>query len=554
MAQLGEILLTEGLITPEQFSQAMDEQRRTGKMLGAILVSQGSITEGDLVKALASQIGLRFVDLSDTAVDGHVIALVPGALCRRHVVIPIAVEGNSLVLAMADPANVVARDDVASITRKNVTVVVATRQDVLAAIDRLYRADSDLDTITNELEEEPEEDLSSLKEVVEDAPIVKFVNLLITQGVQDGASDIHLEPTEKELLVRFRIDGVLHEMMHSPKSIQNGVVSRLKIMADMNIAERRVPQDGRISVTVHGSKIDLRVATLPTVWGEKVVMRILDNSTARLNLSDLGFSKHNYDIFAESFGKPYGMLLVTGPTGSGKSTTLYATLNILNRPEVNIITVEDPVEYRLSGINQIQTNVAAGLTFASALRSILRADPDIVLIGEIRDQETAQIAIESALTGHLVLSTLHTNDAPSSVNRLIEMGIEPFLVGSALDCVLAQRLARRLCTSCAEDYQPTREALKHANFPFLSDDEDVPVLKRPVGCSKCAKTGYRGRIALHEVMPVSDTLERMAVERETTGTITKQALKEGMQSLRDDGMKKVLDGVISLDEVLRVVI
>jgi len=554
MAQLGEILLTEGLITPEQFSQAMDEQRRTGKMLGAIPVSQGSITEGDLVKALASQIGLRFVDLSDTAVDGHVIALVPGALCRRHVVIPIAVEGNSLVLAMADPANVVARDDVASITRKNVTVVVATRQDVLAAIDRLYRADSDLDTITNELEEEPEEDLSSLKEVVEDAPIVKFVNLLITQGVQDGASDIHLEPTEKELLVRFRIDGVLHEMMHSPKSIQNGVVSRLKIMADMNIAERRVPQDGRISVTVHGSKIDLRVATLPTVWGEKVVMRILDNSTARLNLSDLGFSKHNYDIFAESFGKPYGMLLVTGPTGSGKSTTLYATLNILNRPEVNIITVEDPVEYRLSGINQIQTNVAAGLTFASALRSILRADPDIVLIGEIRDQETAQIAIESALTGHLVLSTLHTNDAPSSVNRLIEMGIEPFLVGSALDCVLAQRLARRLCTSCAEDYQPTREALKHANFPFLSDDEDVPVLKRPVGCSKCAKTGYRGRIALHEVMPVSDTLERMAVERETTGTITKQALKEGMQSLRDDGMKKVLDGVISLDEVLRVVI
>ncbi len=554
MAQLGEILLSEKMISREQLAAALEQQRITGRMLGRVLVDMGTLSEVQLVSALATQIGMPFVDLSDMTLDGGAVGLVSGAVCRRHHVLPVGVENGVLILAMADPANVVARDDVRSLTGLEVRPVVAVRHDVDAAIDRAYRADSDLDDLTTAMDVDNEkEDLDALHEVVEDAPIVKFVNLLITQGIQDGASDIHLEPNENDLLVRFRIDGVLHEMMRSPRNIHNGVVSRLKIMAEMNIAERRVPQDGRLSVSAYGKKVDLRIATLPTVWGEKVVMRILDNSTARLDLSQLGFSPENYSRYAESFTKPYGMILVTGPTGSGKSTTLYATLNIINRPEVNIITVEDPVEYRLPGVSQIQTNPKAGLTFASALRSILRADPDIVLIGEIRDNETARIAIEASLTGHLVLTTLHTNDAPSAVNRLAEMGIEPFLVGSALDCVLAQRLARRLCSSCRQEYKPTPETLIAARFPW-DPAGPVPVLYRAKGCAKCAHTGYSGRVALHEVMQMSETIERMAVERSTTAEITSAARAEGMHGLRLDGMAKVLGGVTSLDEVLRVVL
>jgi type IV pilus assembly protein PilB len=401
---------------------------------------------------------------------------------------------------------------------------------------------------------EPSSDeLSSVREVSDDAPIVRYVNLLITQAIADRASDIHLEPTEDDLRVRFRIDGVLHEIMRSPKQIASGVISRLKIMADINIAERRKPQDGRLSVTVEGKKIDLRVATLPTVWGEKVVMRVLDNSTAQLSLSDLGFEPANYASYAESFGKPYGMILVTGPTGSGKSTTLYATLNIVSTPEKNCITVEDPVEYRLAGINQVQVNAKAGLTFASALRSILRSDPDVVLIGEIRDHETAQIAIEAALTGHLVLSTLHTNDAPSAITRLVEMGIEPFLVGSAVDAVLAQRLARRLCSRCKEAYVPTAEQLRQARFPW-SEDRELPELFRPVGCAACSKTGYKGRLALHEVMQVSEEVERLAVERASGAAIGEVARAQGMTTLRQDGLAKVLAGSTSLEEILRVVV
>jgi type IV pilus assembly protein PilB len=430
---------------------------------------------------------------------------------------------------------------------------VSARVATQAAIVRFYRVDGDLDNLAAAMESEEEnEDLAGLTQAVDDAPIVKYVNVLIMQGIQDRASDIHLEPTERDLKVRYRIDGVLHEVMSSPKSIQSAVISRLKIMADINIAERRIPQDGRLSVTVHGKKIDLRVATLPTVWGEKIVMRVLDNSTARLDLSDLGFSDGNYERFSRSFTKPYGMILVTGPTGSGKSTTLYSTLNILNRPEVNIITVEDPVEYRLAGINQVQTNTKAGLTFASALRSILRSDPDIVLIGEIRDHETAQIAVEAALTGHLVLSTLHTNDAPSAVTRLAEMGIEPFLVGSALDCVLAQRLARRLCSKCKDPYQPTPEALREARIPW-DPDAPPPTLYRAAGCSHCSRTGYKGRLALHEVMVLSETIERLAVERASSTTIGEVAIAEGMATLREDGLAKVLAGVTSIDEIFRVV-
>jgi len=552
--QLGDILLEGGLVNPTQLEAAYEEQERVGRALGRVLIEQGVLTESQLVSALATQIGLRFVDLSEFAVDGSAVGRVPGAVCRRHTAMPIGFEGGRLLVAMADPANVFAMDDIRSLTGLEVKAVVATRADLAAAIDRYYRADSDMDDITAVMDAHEEEDeLSKVKEIVEDAPIVKYVNLLITQAIQDRASDIHLEPTETDLRVRFRIDGVLHEIMRSPKAIQSGVISRLKIMADINIAERRIPQDGRLTINTHGKKVDLRVATLPTVWGEKVVMRILDNSTARLDLTDLGFSEDNYTRYSQSFTKPYGMILVTGPTGSGKSTTLYATLNIVSRPEVNVITVEDPVEYRLPGINQVQTNNKAGLTFASALRSILRSDPDIVLIGEIRDHETGQIAVEAALTGHLVLSTLHTNDAPSAVTRLTEMGIEPFLVGSALDAVLAQRLARRLCPRCKEGYTPTPEALVAARFPW-EDGKPLPEIFRATGCSACSKTGYKGRLALHEVMVVSEEVERLAVERASATVIEKVARDEGMRTLRDDGLDKVLAGVTSLDEILRVVV
>ena len=556
MKQLADILLEGGHVTSEQMTVAVEEQRRLGRSLGRVMVDLGVLSEAQLVSALATQIGLTFVDLSDYPVDGSAVSRVPATVCRRHNALPIGYDQDKLVVAMADPANVFALDDIRAMTGMEVRSVVATKADLLAAINRYHRGDDEMDQLTSVIDRADDangDDLSQVKEITEDAPIVRFVNLLITQAIQDRASDIHIEPGEKDLRVRFRIDGVLHEVMRSPKSITSGVTSRLKIMADINIAERRIPQDGRLSVTSNGKKIDLRVATLPTVWGEKIVMRILDNTTAMMKLSDLGFGDVNYDIYAKSFAKPYGMILVTGPTGSGKSTTLYATLNIVSQPEVNVITVEDPVEYRLEGINQVQTNVKAGLTFAAALRSILRSDPDIVLLGEVRDHETAQIAIQAALTGHLVLTTLHTNDAPSAITRLIEMGIEPFLVGSALDCVLAQRLARKLCAKCKEPYLPSPEALIEMRFPW-SPDQPPPTLYRPVGCSACSKTGYKGRLALHEVMAVSENIERLAVEHASALTISKVAVEEGMITLRDDGLSKVLAGHTSMEEILRVVV
>jgi len=398
------------------------------------------------------------------------------------------------------------------------------------------------------------EDPGVAREGIEDAPIVKFVNLLIAQAVADRASDIHVEPTETDLRIRFRVDGVLHEVMHSPRSIQGGVISRLKVMADINIAERRIPQDGRISLSVAGKGVDLRVATLPTVYGEKVVMRILDKAQARLSLPDLGFHPAVLPRFEACFRKPYGTILVTGPTGSGKSTTLYATLNVLNSTDKNVITVEDPVEYRLPGVNQVQVNPKAGLTFASALRSILRSDPDIVLVGEIRDRETATIAIEASLTGHLVLSTLHTNDAASTPMRLVEMGVEPFLVISALDCVVAQRLARKLCERCREEYEPTQHDLAEAGWPAaLLETEGAPTLYRAVGCAACSRTGYRGRLAVHEVMVMSEEIRRMVVERYSSDDIKKTALAQGMLTLREDGLVKVAQGKTTLEELFRVI-
>jgi type IV pilus assembly protein PilB len=553
--QLGEVLLDGGLITPEQLDEAYVDHQRLGHSLGRVLVDRGMLTEPQLVSAVASSIGLRFVELTDYPVDGSAVARVSASVCRRHTALPVGYEDGRLVVAMADPADVVAIDDIRSLTGLDVRPIMATRSDVCAAITRYHRADSDLDDLSVSMDAagETQDDLAGVREVVEDAPIVKWVNLLISQAIADRASDIHIEPGERDLRVRFRIDGVLHEVMRSPRTIQAGVISRLKIMSDIDIAERRIPQDGRLSVAANGKKIDLRVATLPTVWGEKVVLRILDNSTALMTLAQLGFRDVNYTRYAESFTKPYGMILVTGPTGSGKSTTLYATLNIVSTPEKNVITVEDPVEYRIPGINQVQTHVRAGLSFASALRSILRSDPDVVLVGEIRDHETARIAIEAALTGHLVLSTLHTNDAPSAITRLVEMGIEPFLVGSALDAVLAQRLARRLCERCKEAYSPTAEALRQARFPW-QPGEGLPTLYRPRGCSACSKTGYQGRLALHEVMPVTEEVERLAVERGSADAIGRVARAQGMSTLREDGMAKVASGSTSIEEILRVVV
>jgi type IV pilus assembly protein PilB len=550
------MLLSEGLITQAQLDAALKAQAERGLPIGQLLVELGAVTEAVLTGALARQLGLEFVDLAEHPIDRGAVALLPEAMARRLLALPVGWEDDRLQVAMADPGNVLAIDDLRAVTGAEIQVVVATRTQLAEAIDRFHRLDAEVDEVAQIAAEElaGDDDEAVAREGVEDAPIVKFVNLLIAQAVADRASDIHVEPTESDLRIRFRVDGVLHEVMHSPRSIQGGVISRLKVMADINIAERRIPQDGRISLNVAGKAIDLRVATLPTVYGEKVVMRILDKTQARLSLEDLGFHPAVLPRFEACFRKPYGTVLVTGPTGSGKSTTLYATLNVLNSADKNVITVEDPVEYRLPGVNQVQVNPKAGLTFASALRSILRSDPDIVLVGEIRDRETATIAIEASLTGHLVLSTLHTNDAASTPMRLVEMGVEPFLVVSALDCVVAQRLARKLCDRCREEYEPTHAELTEAGWPAaLLKAEGAPSLYRAVGCAACSRTGYRGRLAVHEVLVMSEEIRRMVVERYSSDDIKKTALAQGMLTLREDGLVKVAQGKTTLEELFRVI-
>jgi type IV pilus assembly protein PilB len=552
---LGTLLLEEGIVTEEVLKAGLDIHHETGRPLGRVLVEENLVDERDLVRVLAKNIGIDFIDLDEGAVDPAAAALIPEALARRYAALPIGFEDDKLVIAMADPANVLAIDDIRAISGREVVLKVATRSDVEAAVSRMASLDNSVTDMAELAAEDAVEaqDLGSVEAAADEAPVVKLVSMLITRAAADRCSDIHIEPTERDLRVRFRIDGVLHEIMRTPRTIANAVVSRLKIMADIDIAERRRPQDGRINLRVAGKQLDLRVSSLPTIYGEKVVMRLLDTGTALLELKDLGFLTDNERRYQESFSRPYGTILCVGPTGSGKSTTLYATLNVLNRPEVNIVTIEDPVEYRLPGISQVQVNKKAGLTFASALRSFLRQDPDIMLVGEIRDQETANIAIESALTGHLVLSTLHTNDAPAAVNRLIEMGVEPFLVGSALDAVLAQRLARRLCTSCKEAYSPTTEALREAHFP-MEDTDQLPTLYRAVGCGHCSKTGYRGRLAIHELMTINEEIELLAVERAATEQLTKAAIANGMRTLREDGMEKVAAGLTSIEEIMRVII
>jgi type IV pilus assembly protein PilB len=552
--QLGQILLEQGLITNEQLEKALVEHRSTARSLGRTLIDLGYIRERDLVMALAEQVGLDFVDLSEYQIDHLAASLLPEQLARRYRALPIGERDGKLLVAMSDPANVFALDDIRSITNRDVQPIVATASDVERAIAKFGGMGDQVEALASEASSkvEAEDGPDDVEAAVEDAPIVKLVQAIMTQAVADRASDVHIEPHERDVRVRFRVDGVLHEVMHSPKNIQNGLISRLKIMADLNIAERRVPQDGRMSIKVGMKALDIRLATLPTVFGEKVVLRILDKSHGLLQLSDLGFQEEAFKRYQHAFRKPYGTILATGPTGSGKSTTLYATLNILNDIDRNIITVEDPVEYRLAGVNQMQVNPKAGLTFASALRSILRADPDIVLIGEIRDRETAMIAVEAALTGHLVLSTLHTNDAPAAITRLTEMEVETFLVASALDCVVAQRLARVLCERCKEAFAPEPRELLESGLPEWRVQE-VKELFRPVGCSACANTGYRGRMGLYEVMPVSEEIERLTVERASSDQIRAVAIEQGMLTLRGDGLEKAIRGSTSLQEIARVV-
>ena len=552
--RIGEILVQMGLVTHEQAEAAAEQQRETRKRIGEQLVANGVITSLELSRALAVKFGVEFMDLSEVTPDAGAANLVPDKVCRKYTVVPIRfVDSSTLLVAMADPANVFAIDDLRLLTGFEIRPCIASEEDIVGTIARMTRLEESVSD-TAQLPGDDEDEGVDIRETTESAPIVKLCNSVIAQAVDEGASDIHFEPQAKEMIVRFRVDGVLHEIMSIPRRMQSGVLSRLKIMAELDIAERRVPQDGRIGLVVGGKPIDMRVATLPTVYGEKIVMRLLDKSNVMLQLSDLGFTPKALRRFEHAFSKPYGAILVTGPTGSGKSTTLYACLNVLNSHEKNIITVEDPVEYRLTGINQVQVNQKAGLTFGAGLRSILRCDPDIVMIGEIRDRDTALIAVESALTGHLVLSTLHTNDAPGALARITEMGIEPFLTASAVDLVLAQRLARRICVHCREPYVASKEMLHKNGFPDEVLESGDVTLQKAKGCSRCNNTGYKGRIGLYEVMVVSEAIRRLTVERKSADEISRVAQAEGMKSLRDDGIDKVLAGVTTIEEIARVIV
>lgn len=499
------------------------------------------------------------VDLTDYTGDPEALARLDVEYARRRRVLPVGFnrQGAIVVATTADQArDILLRDDVQRLTGMPVEVVVADETAILTKIEQVYRAEGRLNKLAANIASEqatPTTAASPAGGVVGDAdgPIVQFVDLLIRQAIRDRASDIHVEPAEHDLVVRYRIDGVLHEAHRAPKQIAAGVISRLKIMAEVNIAERRLPQDGRLSVTVDGATYDLRLSTLPTVHGEKVVMRLLDTSRMLLDLPELGFAPRHLEMLEKAAQQPFGMILVTGPTNSGKTTTLYATLRSIATPAINIITVEDPVEYLLPGINQVAVNEKAGLTFETALPAILRQDPDVVLIGEIRDRQVARIAVEASMTGHLVLSTLHTNDAPTALTRLVEMGVEPYLVGSHLDLVVAQRLCRRLCSRCKQPYQPSVEELTAIGAPPEAAGQ---TLYRPTGCDYCARTGYQGRIALHEMLPVTGTIARLVVERASTDDIRQAALAEGMTPLRVDGWAKVANGHTTIDEVLRVTV
>jgi type IV pilus assembly protein PilB len=544
--QIGSIVVDFGYAGREAVELAIADARATGRRTGEVLVERGVLTPDQLARVIAERFGVDHLDLNAFRVDMSAANLLPPSAARRYGALPVGFVGDgSLLVAMVDPGNVLAIDDISLMTGQDVRAAVAADEDVTALIARLNKVDAMVD-------EEPVPDEVSelvLGESTDDAPVVKLVNSLVAQGVEQGASDIHFEPVAGELVVRFRIDGVLAEATRIPRRLVAGVVSRIKIMSDLDIAERRIPQDGRTALSIDGRKVDVRVATLPLVGGEGAVLRILDKQGIVIDLDSLGMVEPERGRFVSAFSRPHGAVLVTGPTGSGKSTTLYGALTQLHTPEKNIITIEDPVEYELSGVKQMQVNPKAGLSFANGLRSMMRADPDIIMVGEIRDKETAQIAVEAALTGHLVLSTLHTNDAPGAVARLIEMGVEPFLVSSAVSCVLAQRLARRLCDHCKQEVVLDGDVVR-ANG-YNAEGAQVTVYEG-VGCGRCGGTGYKGRIGLYEVMPVNEEIRKLAVARASADAIAEAAERAGMRRLRDEGLAKVQAGLTSLAELARV--
>jgi type IV pilus assembly protein PilB len=549
---LTDVIVDMGLTSRGQVEEAIESSRGLGTTPERVLLDAGGLTHDGLSRALAERYGLDHLDLGAFSVDMSAANLVTTTAAKRYQAVPVAfADKRTLLVAMADPANVLAVDDIAIMTGYEVRVAVAPPDDIATLILRLDRLE-DVVADSGQIEESEEGDVAEvvdLHETADDAPVVKLVNQIVAQAVERRASDVHLAPDGREVRVRFRVDGVLQDVTTVPRRMAAGVISRVKIMAELNIAERRLPQDGRVGLAVEGRHVDLRVVTLPSVHGEAIVMRVLDKDSVVVALDTLGMAAPDCERFERAFNETHGAVLVTGPTGSGKSTTLYAALQKLNTPEKNIITVEDPVEYEIPGLTQLQVSSKVGLTFAAGLRSMVRADPDVIMVGEIRDRETAQIAVESALTGHLVLSTLHTNDAPSAITRLVEMGIEPFLVASALDCVVAQRLARMLCSSCKRRAIVPAQILRDSGYKALVDLEAY----EPVGCRRCGGNGYRGRVGLYEVMDVSPEIQKLALERRPAEEIRDVAVRQGMRRLRDDGLEKVRQGRTSVAEIARVI-
>lgn len=562
--RLGELLVRNNLITKEQLIQALEEQRVSGGQmrLGAVLVKLGYIEEPDLTSFLSKQYGVPSINLSELEIDPAILKLIPAEVAQKYQIVPVNRAGSTLIVAMCDPSNIFAIDDIKFMTGYNVEVVVASETAIKASIDKFYDQSASLADVMGDLGEmeefevigeEEEVDVSSLERATEDAPVVKLVNLILTDAIKKRASDIHIEPYERVFRVRYRIDGVLYEVMKPPMKLKNAITSRVKIMAELDIAERRLPQDGRIKIKLGGGKdMDFRVSVLPTLFGEKIVLRLLDKSNLQLDMTKLGYEAESLTHFKREIHKPFGMVLVTGPTGSGKTVSLYSALSELNKTTENISTAEDPVEFNFAGINQVQIHEEIGLTFAAALRSFLRQDPDIIMIGEIRDFETAEIGVKAALTGHLVLSTLHTNDAPSTINRLLNMGIEPFLVASAVNLITAQRLARRICQDCKEVEKIPVQALIDAGVP----PEDAPsyLCHKGRGCPKCNSTGYKGRVGFYQVMPMLDEIKELILSGANTAEIKRESMRLGIKTMRQSGLSKLKDGVTSFEEVLRVTV
>ena len=558
MGGLGEMLLRESVVTLAQLEEAQSEVMKFGGRLGNTLAKLGYVEETQLVQFLSRQYGVPSIEVQDVEIPVDVIDLIPRAVAERHSLIPINLQGSSLIVAMTDPSNIYAMDDIKFLTGFNVEVVVASESSIRRAQEKYYDLPSDMDF--KDLLDEAEIDilradegldLEELEQSTEEAPVIRLVNLILVDAIKRGASDIHVEPYEKEFRVRYRVDGVLAEIMKPPLKLKNAITSRIKIMSELDIAERRLPQDGRIKLVMGKEKeVDFRVSVLPTLYGEKVVMRILDKSSLQLDMTKLGFDPNPLALFKEAINQPFGMVLVTGPTGSGKTTTLYSALQELNKNSENISTAEDPVEFNLSGINQVQMNDTIGLNFATALRAFLRQDPDIIMVGEIRDFETAEIGIKASLTGHLVLSTLHTNDAPSSINRLLNMGVEPFLVTASVNLILAQRLLRKICSDCKAIVDVEKDMLIEAG---MSEQEaETAEVSEGAGCRMCNDTGYKGRVALYEVMPLSDELKECVLQGYSSIELKREAIRLGMQTLRQAGLKKLSLGLTTLEEVLRV--